>query len=296
MRLCNQGDPNNDCYEVQNFCKIQGQTVKDFSEKELSHTLSSITTNETIFTKNIQNQIYNVLKNIYTYGNRGTRNPYIVNDNEGYTVVYNLSDYHTDNIVLDLGDGVYAFDVTGTYGHDVIQFTYADGEQATICTFGFGDGHYSYSSGTRKVVKIEVPRYHPQRYADPYISPQKGEVKCYYRGSYKISNVNTGDKILQDLYNQAINFVSTNKTISNQPIITKELMTKIQNAIDNYVINEDRCNTCNTACNGDCQAHWECGSCDGVYQGCSTESSGGGGSGGPCCLDYGEGCYKWPPL
>lgn len=274
MQLCNQGDPNNNCYSKQNFCATT-QTVKDLPY--LNHTLSSITKNETIFTKDIQNQIYSILKNIYNYGNRGTRNPYIVNDNEGYTVTYNLSDYEADNIILNLGDGVYSFNVHDTYDHDVLKLTYADGRQETVYTFGWG--HYNYSSGTQKIVKIEIPRYDEQRWAE-FKPRQKGYIECYYRGSYKISNVNTGDKILQDLYNQAINFVSTNKTISNQPIITKELMTKIQDAIDNYVINEDRCNTCNTTCNGSCEAHWECGSCDGVYQGCGTESGGGGGGGG----------------
>lgn len=279
MQLCNQGKPDNNCYSKQNFCSTV-QKVKDLPY--LNHTLSSITKNETIFTKGIQNQIYNVLKNIYTYGNRGTRNPYIVNDNEGYTVLYDLSAYDTDNIVLNLGDGVYSFKADGMYDGDVLNLTYANGGQQTVLTFGYG--HYSYSSGTQKVIKIEIPRYDSRRQA-PFSPRQKGQIICYYRGSYKISDVNTGDKILQDLYNQAINFVSTNKTISDQPIITRDLMTKMQNAIDNYLINEDRCNTCNTTCNGECEAHWECGCCDDGQQHPSCEWEGidtGGGSSGSC--------------
>ena len=183
---CSEGYVNNACSTRQNFCSIIGQTVQ--ANTGIDRTLSSITKDETIITNDIWNRIYQVLKNIYNYGNRGQRNPYILNDDK----------------------------------------------------------------------------------------------------SLKFSNVNDGDEVLQSLYNQIINFISTNQTISNQPHISKELMDKIQTTINSYKLNFDRCNSCNTTCNTTCQAAWQCGCCDDGQQHCEGQWGGGGGGGSSLCTAYWE--------
>lgn len=92
-----------------------------------------------------------------------------------------------------------------------------------------------------------------------------------------LNDVSDNDEILQDLYNDIINLISTSGTIENQPIITKKLMDNLQTKINNYKLNKNRCNSCNTKCNATCEASSQCSGC---------ENSGGGG------CDLQESCYR----
>lgn len=191
---CEEGSTNSNCSKKQNFCSINGQAVSN-NLNEASRTLTSITQNSTITTDDIQNQIYQVLVNIFNYGNRGTRNPLIRKD------------------------------------------------------------------GTN--TKITAADQRKDQFQD----------------------VAENDEILKKLYNDIVNIIpvaDTNNTLSNQQVISKDVMDKLQTQINAYQLNSDRCNSCNTSCNTSCEAQsQDCGqSACGVgtmyYYSCGNNSSGGG--------------------
>lgn len=81
------------------------------------------------------------------------------------------------------------------------------------------------------------------------------------------------DEVLQRLYNDIVNIIPVsgiNNILSNNPTISKTVMDNLQQQINNYQLNKDRCNSCNTACNTTCQASCEC------------SGEGGQGGGGDC--------------
>lgn len=169
---CDQGTVNGSCTSAQSFCILNGQSVA--ANTDIDKTLSSITQNQTSITDTIWNRIHTVLRNIYNYGERGTRNPSVDN----------------------------------------------------------------------------------------------------------LSDVSDNDSILLSLYNKILSNIGVSNASGN-PTVTKTLMDSLQSSIDNYQLNSDRCNSCNTACNSACEAN--------------SQSGGGGGEGCSCfCLcgrQGGEGSY-----
>lgn len=292
MSYCHQGPANDGCYEVQNFCKINGQKVKDNLSIN-ARSLSSITASTTIFTKDIQNRIYTVLKNIYNYGDRGTRNPEITE--EGSDTYLNLSEAYSyeqreSDITINLqNNGVSSFEFWNARDGQPLYLTIT-GRNDEVMIQATPGGRCSFSYANTKVTKIRITRWNSWQDHQAI----HGEFSFHYEGNYKFSNVNKGDEILQSLYNQVVDFISTDETISNQPIIKKELMDKLQPIIDEYEINNDRCNTCNTDCNGSCQASWQCGCCDDGQQHCEGQYGGGGGFVTPSCtpdVEFHGGCW-----
>ena len=106
------------------------------------------------------------------------------------------------------------------------------------------------------------------------------------------------------LYNNIIKSLRTgtnNININNGELLDKEeFLNKIQvknlqTYINNYKLNIDRCNSCNTQCNATCQASKQSGSgsdCGAAQYGCSSSSQGG-----PCLESSGDcmSCLVWQP-
>lgn len=280
---CAQGKANDGCYEVQNFCKINGQKVEDNLSID-ARSLSSITANTTIYTTNIQNRIYTVLKNIYDYGNRGTRNPYITNGDydESYNLETDFGNARETEIIINIPGGVRAFEFTNGNNGQVLylQVKGQDGEGSVVAS----GGRYSYAY-PQVITRIRIPRNESwQNWFNI-----RGNITLYHEGNFKFSDVNKGNTIYQSLYNQIIDFIDTTKEISDQPIIQKELMDELQSLINNYELEFDRCNTCNTACNSSCQADWQCGCCDDGQQHCEDQWDTGCSEPGHCSSACSEG-------
>lgn len=234
------------CWSAQTFCKLNGQCVKD---NPIDASLSPITQNETPVTDTFWNRIYTVLKNIYDYGKYGTRNPAVKREVEKwYKEYYQCSEkIETEN----------------PYGNCNSYY----GEYNNSCYENYYGGYYGSGSG---YYAGNTMGYDP-----------KGPYRIYKTTQTVddiVTNVKDNDPILQSLYNKILSLISVSN-ISGQPVITKSAMDQLQTQINNYKLNSNRCNDCNTSCNVGCEASCEC-SDEGDQAPADCSQGGGGDCGG----------------
>ena len=91
------------------------------------------------------------------------------------------------------------------------------------------------------------------------------------------------NKILAEDYNEIIKILSndTNKQISSKTRLLGTYFDDLESCINNYKLNSDRCNDCNTGCNTTCQSSAQ-GGCDDSPCNSNCMSYIEGGPGGAC--------------
>lgn len=74
-----------------------------------------------------------------------------------------------------------------------------------------------------------------------------------------------------DTYDKIIKILDSNTTIQHQYTPIKgSYLYQIREKINNYKLNTDRCDTCNTSCNAGCQVASQAPPCDSCQPGCNT--------------------------
>lgn len=113
--------------------------------------------------------------------------------------------------------------------------------------------------------------------------------------AYQNKLQNNADIITITDYNEILSTIGATllpSSYNEEPIIYGSYFKNVMDTLNNYKLNDTRCNNCNTGCNVLCQAHAQCCDshcctqcCTDCCTNCCTN----------CCTDYGEGCYQYPP-
>lgn len=281
---CGQGAINSSCSSRQDFCTLSKQKVSQNSgiTSSLNITVGATATAAS------WNRVYTVLKNIYNYGNFGSRNPSLVNkngewkkNNTGWW--YEFSDgtwpanawiYENNNYYYFNSSGYMIYQQwlkIGSYWY----YFYGNGAMARNTWI---DNWYVDNGG------VWIEGYTSGQTITHHAAPTATNVD-----TWKVTNVATGSSILPSLYNTAIGYITTGSTISKGSSVSKAIMDTFQTAINNYQLNSGRCNSCNTNCNTNAQ-YYGSGGCG------SGESGGGCGNCMGACMSCQSACSQGYPM